>query len=183
MNALMLSATRKYIELEFPDKHLPDPIHVFVQFLSMVPPGNVRIACNCLRVSSRQCVVRVELYRQRDTQSTDAPSTVAIVTYGNIPHERGLTQDTKPAISAPLPKLETECVHIDDPVVGATPVTRKLHWVAPKSANGLWGHRLGGHHREVWLSFRDGSRIASVFHLVMLADMVSGLGHYSQHER
>ena len=172
----MLNATRKFIELEFPDKHLPDPINVFVQFISMVPPGNVTISCHCLRASSRQCAVRVELCRRRanSSQASDSLCTIGIVTYGNIAQEKGLTQD--PNIEAtPLPSREKECVRIDDPVVDSTPVTRKLHWVAPKSPNGLWGHRLGGHNREVWLSFRDGSKISDPLHLALLADMVSNL--------
>lgn len=168
MTALMLSATRKFIELEFPDKHMPDPINIFVQFLSMVPPGEVTISCHCLRVSKRLCIVRVELSRN----AAPGPSTVAMVTYGDMSKEKGLSQDPN-VTTTPVPKRDAECVRIDDPVVDSTPVTRKLHWVAPKSANGLWGHRLGGHNREVWLSFRDGSKISSVFHLALLADMVS----------
>lgn len=172
----MLNATRKFIELEFPDKHLPDPIHVFVQFISMVPSGNVTISCHCLRVSSRQCAVKVELFRHRANSSeVSGPlSTIAIVTYGNFAKEKGLSQDPniKPT---PIPSREKECVLIDDPVVDSTPVTSKLNWIAPKSPNGLWGHRLGGHNREVWLSFRDGSKISDPLHLALLADMVSNM--------
>lgn len=170
LTALMLSATRRFIELEFADKHLPDPINVFVQFLSMVRPGDVVIACHCLRVSSRQCVVRVELFQHRGGSS--GLSTMAIVTYGDMSKEKGISQGLD-GMATPLPHRERECVRIDDPVVDATPVTRKLHWIAPRSADGLWGHRLGGHNREVWLSFRDDSKISSIFHLALLADMVS----------
>lgn len=177
LNAVMLSAARKYIELEFDDKNLPDPVHVFVQFLRTVPPGAVRIACHSLRVSSRQCVVRVEPYRHDNTEpsspGSNSSSTVATVTYGNYSKEKGLTQDAKSAVPLSPANRETDCVRIDDPVVDATLVTHKLHWIAPRSANGLWGHRLGGHQREVWLSFRDGSKIDSSFHLALLADMVS----------
>lgn len=179
LNALMLSATRKYLELEFGPGRYPDPIHVFVQFLNIVPPGQVIITCHILRTSSRQCVVRVELSRlvsAAEVQST----TVAIVTYGDLSKEKGLSQDAEAALSlsTPLPNRDTECVPIDDPVVDATPVTRKLHWIAPQGANGLWGHRLGGHQREVWLSPRDGSKWSSIFHLAMLADMVGQ--HHNQ---
>lgn len=130
------------------------------------------ITCHRLRNSSRQCVLRVELSRSGSAEST----TVSIVTFGDLSKEKGLSQDTRPAIPTPLPQRQTECVPIDDPVVDATPVTRKLHWVAPKGANGLWGHRLGGHHREVWLSPRDGSKLSSIYHLALLADLVSD-GH------
>lgn len=170
----MLSATRKYLELEFGPGRYPDPVNVFVQFLSMVPPGAVVITCNRLRNSSRQCVLRVELSRPGSAEFT----TVSIVTFGDLSKEKGLSQDTRPAIPTPLPQRQTECVPIDDPVVDATPVTRKLHWIAPKGANGLWGHRLGGHHREVWLSPRDGSKLSSIYHLALLADLVSdGTSH------
>lgn len=171
----MLSAGRKYIQSEFKDRNLnfPDPIHVFVQFLRMVPPGTVSVTCTCLRVSSRQCVVRAELFSESESSSSantsDPVSTVAIITYGDLSREKGLTQGTK---AVPLPDRETDCVKIDDPVVDATPVTSKLHWVAPKSADGLWGHRLGGHNREVWLSFRDGSKVSDTLYLALLADMV-----------
>ena len=174
LNALMLAATRKYVELEFGPGRYPDPVHVFVQFLSMVPPGPVAITCHTLRTSSRQCVLRVELCGNRpESAQSQSSTTVAIVTYGDLSKEKGLSQDTRPAIPIPLPQRQTECVPIDDPVVDATPVTRKLHWIAPKGANGLWGHRLGGHHREVWLSPRDGSKMSSIFHLALLADLVS----------
>lgn len=166
LNALMLSATQKYLELEFGPGRYPHPIHVFVQFLNMVPAESVVITCHTLRTSSRQCVVRVELSRGTESQS---PTTVAIVTYGDLLKEKGVSQHTKPVITT-LPNRHTECVPIDDPVVDATPVTRQLHWIAP-NANNLWGHRLGGHHREVWLSPRDGSKMSSVFHLAVLADM------------
>lgn len=168
----MLAATQEYLQAEFGPGRYPDPIHVFVQFLSMVPPGEMAVTCHLLRTSSRQCVVRVELARLADASSEPQATTVAIVTYGDLSKEKGVTQDAEPALSIALPNRETECVPIDDPVVDATPVTRKLHWVAPKGANGLWGHRLGGHNREVWLSARDGSKWSSVFHLAMLADMV-----------
>lgn len=165
----MLSATQKFLVLEFGPGKYPHPIHVFVQFLSMVPAGSVTITCHSLRTSSRQCVVRVELSRNSASSEPQPPTTVAIVTYGDLSKEKGVSQDTKPVITT-LPNRYTDCVPIDDPVVDATPVTRKLHWIAP-NANGLWGHRLGGHHREVWLSPRDGSKMSSIFHLAVLADM------------
>lgn len=173
LNALMLAATQKYLEAEFGAGRYPDPIHVFVQFLSMVPPGLVTVTCHLLRRSSRQCVVRVEVVRVSKKSSEPQATTVAIVTYGDLSKEKGVTQDAEPALNIAMPDRKTECVPIDDPVVDATPVTRRLHWIAPKGANGLWGHRLGGHNREVWLSARDGSAWSSVFHLAMLADMVS----------
>ncbi|BCR95750.1 thioesterase family protein [Aspergillus luchuensis] len=57
------------------------------------------------------------------------------------------------------------------PFVSSTPVTAKMNWVAPRSPQGLWGHRLGGHNREVWLSFRDGSKLSDVLHLAYLSDL------------
>ncbi|EAW08473.1 thioesterase family protein [Aspergillus clavatus NRRL 1] len=173
LQALMLSAAKKFVVAELGDGRFPDPIHAFVQFLSMVPPGPVAITCKILRRSSRKCVVSVELVRIRASPAPkpDPPATVGVFTYGDLSRERGLSQPSDPALTPPVPLRDTDCVPIDDPVVDATPVTRKLHWVAPRSANGLWGHRLGGHHREVWLAFRDGSMIDDVLHLALLSDM------------
>ncbi|KAE8152434.1 thioesterase-like superfamily-domain-containing protein [Aspergillus avenaceus] len=165
LNALMLSAVQKFNALEFGTDRFPDPIHVFVQFIHMVPPDQVVVSCQHLRVSSRQCVVRVEV--TRNSRAT----TVGIVTCADLSKERGLTQPSQPAFAISLPDRHTECVVIDDPVVDATPVTSKLNWVSPKSADGLWGHRVGGHHREVWLSFRDGSKVSDTLHLALLCDM------------
>lgn len=175
LHALMLSAAKKFILAELGDGRFPDPVHAFVQFLSMVPPGPVSITCKLLRVSSRQCVVNVKLVRSPNAlwKKPEPPATVGIFTYGDLSKERGLSQAGDPTLTIPAPRRETECVTIDDAVVDATPVTRKLHWVAPRSANGLWGHRLGGHHREVWLSFRDGSKISDFLDLALLSDMVS----------
>lgn len=170
----MLSAARKLNVLEFGEERFPDPIHVFVQFLHMVPPGQVVVTCKHLRVSSRQCVVRVEVARTAASGNPSIPAAVGIVTCASISKEEGLTQHSKPAFAVPLPNRHTECVKIDDPVVDSTPVTSKLNWVSPKAANGLWGHRIGGHYREVWVSFRDGSNISDVLHLALLSDMVSG---------
>ncbi|GAB1191901.1 hypothetical protein APSETT444_001085 [Aspergillus pseudonomiae] len=167
----MLSAAQKLNALEFGEERFPDPIHVFVQFLHMVPPGQVVVTCKHLRVSSRQCVVRVEVARPAASGKPSSPATVGIVTCANISKEEGLTQHSKPAFAVPLPDRHTECVKIDDPVVDSTPVTSKLNWVSPKAANGLWGHRVGGHHREVWVSFRDGSNISDHLHLALLSDM------------
>jgi acyl-coenzyme A thioesterase PaaI-like protein len=173
LHALMLSAAKKFIVTELGDGRFPDPVHAFVQFLSMVPPGPVSITCRLLRVSARQCVVNVELVRSPNAlwKKPELPATVGIFTYGDLSKERGLSQASDPALRIPVPPRETQCVTIDDPVVDSTPVTRKLQWVAPRSANGLWGHRLGGHHREVWLSFRDGSEIFDFLHLALLSDM------------
>lgn len=142
----------------------------------MVPPGTVSVTCTCLRLSSRQCVVRAELSRPFESSSSgnSALSTTAIITYGNLGSESGLTLASK---QIPLPDRNAECVVVDDPVVDSTPVTSKLNWVAPKSVDGLWGHRLGGHNREVWISFRDGSLISDTRHLALLADLV-GLNHF-----
>lgn len=176
----MLSAAKKFIVTELGDGRFPDPVHAFVQFLSMVPPGPVSITCKFLRVSKRQCVVNVELVRSSAAlwKKPELPATVGIFTYGDLSKERGLSQASDPALRIPVPPRETECVTIDDPVVDSTPVTRKLHWLAPRSANGLWGHRLGGHNREVWISFRDGSKISDCLHLALLSDMVSPHGIY-----
>ncbi|KAB8067704.1 thioesterase-like superfamily-domain-containing protein [Aspergillus leporis] len=137
----------------------------------MVPPGQVVVACARLRVSTRQCVVRVEVARSAASGKSGIPTTVGIVTCADLSKEKGLTQHSKPAFAVPLPDRHTECVKIDDPVVDSTPVTRKLNWVSPKSANGLWGHRIGGHHREVWVSFRDRSNVSDLLHLALLSDM------------
>lgn len=179
---MMLSAGQKFIAQEFGGPQYPDPIHAFVQFLQTVPPGPVSLRCTCLRVSSRQCVVRVELARMRPqprarhsaSTSPSGPAAVAILTYANMSKERGLTQSAPPTAPGHLPDRARECEVIDDPVVDATPVTSKLNWVAPRAPNGLWGHRLGGHQREVWISFRDGSAISDVLHLALLSDMVIG---------
>ncbi|RAH67033.1 thioesterase family protein [Aspergillus aculeatinus CBS 121060] len=141
--AVMLSAGRKFLEQELGDGLYPDPVHAFVQFLREVHPGECTITCAISRTSSRRCVVTVEL----------KPAAAAA------------------AIRPPLPNRQTECTTIDNPVVDATPVTRKMHWVAPRSANGLWGHRLGGHNREVWLSFRDGTKFSDILHLAYLSDL------------
>ncbi|XHF98339.1 hypothetical protein AWENTII_001893 [Aspergillus wentii] len=173
----MMSAAGKHIDLELGVGRYPDPVHIFVQFLSMVPPGPLSIICNCLRTSSKQYIVKVELSRAQSTSTAPAPeasdafTTIAIVTYTDLSREKGLSQDTTPAIAAPFPNRETDCAAIDDPVVEATPVTRKMNWIAPRTTNGFWGHRLGGHHREVWVSFRDGSKFSDILHLAFLADM------------
>ncbi|PYI30658.1 hypothetical protein BP00DRAFT_426366, partial [Aspergillus indologenus CBS 114.80] len=193
----MLSAGRKFLGQELGDGLYPDPVHAFVQFLREVHPGECTITCAISRTSSRRCVVTVELKRaaaaatvkdQRETPNTTAsPSlittTLGVFTYADISKEQGLTQEphhpsTKAAAVAAAirpssPNRQTECTTIDDPVVDATPVTRKMHWVAPRSANGLWGHRLGGHNREVWLSFRDGTKFSDILHLAYLSDLVS----------
>lgn len=126
------------------------------------------------------CVVSAELevhskdgYVSGGVSSKQSLACTAIVTLSDFDKEAGLSQDTAGSIIRPLPCRQTDCVTIDDPVVDATPVTRKLHWVAPHSPDGLWGHRLGGHQREVWLSLRDGSKISDLLHLALLADMVS----------
>lgn len=182
LNALMISAAQRYVAVKLGDGRCPDAVHVFVQFLRRVPPGEVVVTCNALRVSSRHCVVRVELSPgvQPAAGNGSAPSdglpatTVGIVTLADFSKELGLSQESKPAICTPPspPSRDTDCATIDDPVVDATPVTSKLHWVAPRSPSGLWGHRLGGHHREVWVSFRDGSMINDLFHLALLSDLV-----------
>ena len=172
LNALMLSAAQRFAAAEFGPGRFPDPVHAFVQFLKMVPPGEVVVTCDALRVSSRQCVVKVEL--AGSVEASAATATVGIITLGDISKEAGLSQPSQSAVCTPPapPNRETECVTIDDPVVDATPVTSKLNWVAPRSPDGLWGHRLGGHHREVWVSFRDGSSIDDMYHLALLSDMV-----------
>ncbi|KAL5365234.1 thioesterase-like superfamily-domain-containing protein [Aspergillus floccosus] len=171
LDALMLSAAQRFAAAKFGPRRFPDAVHAFVQFLKMVPPGEVVITCDTLRVSSRQCVVKVELAGSAEASATI--TTVGIVTLGDISKEAGLSQPSQPALCTPPapPNRETECVTIDDPVVDATPVTSKLNWVAPRSPDGLWGHRLGGHHREVWVSFRDGSQIDDMYHLALLSDM------------
>ncbi|PYH77550.1 hypothetical protein BO82DRAFT_178555 [Aspergillus uvarum CBS 121591] len=194
--AVMLSAGRKFLEQDLGDGLYPDPVHAFVQFLREVHPGECTITCAISRTSSRRCVVTVELKRaaaaatvkdQRETPNTTASSslittTLGVFTYADISKEQGLTHEPHPpstkaaaaaaaAIRLSLPSRQTECTTIDDPVVDATPVTRKMHWVAPRSANGLWGHRLGGHNREVWLSFRDGTKFSDILHLAYLADL------------
>ncbi|RAH50871.1 thioesterase family protein [Aspergillus brunneoviolaceus CBS 621.78] len=191
--AVMLSAGRKFLEQELGDGLYPDPVHAFVQFLREVHPGECTITCAISRTSSRRCVVTVELKRaaaaslkdQRETpNTTGSPSlittTLGVFTYADISKEQGLTLEPPPAstkvaaaaaIRLPLPNRQTECTTIDNPVVDATPVTRKMHWVAPRSANGLWGHRLGGHNREVWLSFRDGTKFSDILHLAYLSDL------------
>lgn len=146
----------------------------------MVPPGQVSISCRTLRTTSRMCVVNAELevhpearYASGAVPSQQSLACTTIVTLSDLDKETGLTQGTAGSTIHPLPSRQIDCVIIDDPVVDATPVTRKLHWVAPRSSDGLWGHRLGGHQREVWLSFRDGSKISDLLHLALLADMVS----------
>ncbi|KAL4943879.1 hypothetical protein BDV06DRAFT_188900 [Aspergillus oleicola] len=112
-------------------------------------------------------------------QAQQGPACVAIATFANLDKESGLSQTLTSSSSLSSlnanaytpPNRLTECVRIDDPVVDATPVTRKLNWVAPRSADGLWGHRLGGHEREVWLSFRDGAMISGLGYLALLSDM------------
>ncbi|RDW70752.1 thioesterase family protein [Aspergillus mulundensis] len=182
LTALMLAAARKYASIETEAVlNYPDPVHVFAQFLLKVPPGQVSVSCKILRATSRLCVVRVELELPGQSNSGHGqpqPSTacIAIATFADLEKENGLTQgatapESSSAHPAPLPSREKECITIDDPVVDATPVTRKLHWVAPRSVDGRWGHRLGGHQREVWLSFRDGSAISDLLHLALLTDM------------
>ncbi|KAL4915794.1 thioesterase-like superfamily-domain-containing protein [Aspergillus aurantiobrunneus] len=208
LTVLILCAAHQHINTEIQAKY-PDPIHVFTQFLHMVPPGRVSISCQTVRATSRLCVVKLELElhqeprngHQQDGSSPphsdtsrsgspqQPPACIAIATFANLHKEKGLTQNTAGSTTTtpPLPNRQTECLPIDDPVVDATPVTRKLHWVAPRSADGLWGHRLGGHQREVWLSFRDGSRISDLLHLALLADMplqppaTHTAGFYSRH--
>ncbi|KAL4890508.1 thioesterase-like superfamily-domain-containing protein [Aspergillus ambiguus] len=169
LDAVMLAAAQQFAAAKFPDGRFPDPVHVFVQFLKMVPPGEVCITCDLLRASSRQCVVKVDLTAGPST----SPTTVGIVTLADMSKEAGLSQPSQPTACTPPapPNRETECMTVDDPVVDATPVTAKLNWVAPRPADGFWGHRLGGHHREVWVSFRDGARIDDVYHLALLSDM------------
>ncbi|KAL4929236.1 thioesterase family protein [Aspergillus undulatus] len=177
----------------------------------MVAPGQVSISCKLLRATSRLCVVKVELdlepqpakgqaqehgwpqsqpnlpSRAGTSQQSQSPSCVAIATFARLDREEGLTQASTPPTLYSPPNRETECVIIDDPLVDAIPVTRKLHWVAPRSKDGLWGHRLGGHEREVWLSFRDGEKISDLLHLALLADMplqppaTHAAGFYARH--
>ena len=177
---MILSAAQKFIAQEFGGARYPDPIHVFVQFLKTVVPGLVSLRCTCLRVSSRQCIVRVELMQTRsqpparDSASTaEQPAAVAIVTYTDMAKEQGPTQGSSSIGPSQFPDRVRDCEVIDDPVVDATPVTSKLNWRAPRASNGLWGHRLGGHQREVWVSFRDGSAISHILHLALLSDMVT----------
>ncbi|KAL4797413.1 thioesterase-like superfamily-domain-containing protein [Aspergillus venezuelensis] len=170
-----------------------DPINVFTQFLHAVPPGGMLIECKILRATSRSCVVQAELSLDADQEKKQeqqlapllprpnpiqegGPACIAIATFANLDNETGLTQTPTRTSSSNTnaykpPNRQTECVPIDDPVVDATPVTRKLNWVAPRSRDGLWGHRLGGHQREVWLSFRDGERILELGYLALLSDM------------
>ncbi|KAH8431907.1 thioesterase family protein [Aspergillus melleus] len=180
LNVMILSAAQKFIAQEFGGARYPDPIHVFVQFLKTVVPGLVSLRCTCLRVSSRQCVVRVELTQTRSqapargsasTVAPEQPAAVAIVTYADMAKEQGLTQDPSSIGPSQFPDRVRDCEVIDDPVVDATPVTSKLNWRAPRASNGLWGHRLGGHQREVWVSFQDGSAISDILHLALLSDM------------
>ncbi|KAL4745294.1 hypothetical protein BDW72DRAFT_59910 [Aspergillus terricola var. indicus] len=196
LTALMLSAARRFVNSNAEAAvQYPDPIHVFIQFLHKVPPDQIFISCKILRATARLCVVKVDLELPRESEpgqgeAQQSPACIAIATFANLDKEKGLTQNStqpKPLGAHPLPFRETDCVTIDDPVVDATPVTRKLHWVAPRSADGLWGHWLGGHQREVWLSFRDGSPISDVLHLALLADMplqppaTHTAGFYSRH--
>ncbi|KAL4821563.1 thioesterase-like superfamily-domain-containing protein [Aspergillus spinulosporus] len=195
LTALMLSAARRFINNAEAVAKYPDPIHVFIQFLHKVPPGQISVSCKILRATARQCVVKVDLTLSRESEpghgeAQRSPACISIATFADIDKEKGLTQgstQSKPLGAHQLPSRETDCVTIDDPVVDATPVTRKLHWVAPRSTDGLWGHRLGGHQREVWLSFRDGSPISDLLHLALLADMplqppaTHIAGFYSRH--
>lgn len=176
LNTVMLAATRKYVDTKFGERRYPDPINVFVQFLRPIAAGKVFVACQILRSSPRQCVVKVELSTKprTGTSAEGACSTFAIITQGNLSKEKGVSQETRPIISADLPNRETQCTKITDPIVEATPVTSKLRWIAPRSDDGRWGHRLGGHIREVWLSFKDGSKIDTLT-LAFLADTVSTL--------
>lgn len=142
----------------------------------MVHPGPSIITCTLRRVSKKQSVLQVELARASkpgEDSNSYPTTTLGIFTYGDISKENGLSQETRPVITRPPPDRLTECVTIDDPVVSSTPVTAKMNWVAPRSPQGLWGHRLGGHNREVWLSFRDGSKLSDVLHLAYLSDLVS----------
>ncbi|KAL4949644.1 thioesterase-like superfamily-domain-containing protein [Aspergillus filifer] len=123
----------------------------------------------------------------------EGPACIAIATFANLDNETGLTQTPTSSSNASAykppkpPNRETECVPIDDPVVDATPVTRKLNWVAPRSPDGLWGHRLGGHQREVWLSFRNGETISELGYLALLSDVplqppaTHSAGFYNSH--
>ncbi|KAL4999273.1 thioesterase-like superfamily-domain-containing protein [Aspergillus recurvatus] len=195
LTALMLSAARRFINNTETVVKCPDPIHVFIQFLQKVPPGQISVSCKTLRATSRLCVVKIDLELPRESEpghgeTQQSLACSAIATFADLDKEKGLNQEptpSKPLGAHPLPSRETKCVTIDDPVVDATPVTRKLHWVAPRSADGLWGHRLGGHQREVWLSFRDGSPISDLLHLALLADMplqppaTHTAGFYSRH--
>ncbi|PYH99948.1 hypothetical protein BO71DRAFT_415186 [Aspergillus ellipticus CBS 707.79] len=172
--AVMLSAGKRFIAQEVGAARYPDPVHAFVQFLHMVHPGLLVITCTLLRVSSKQCAVQVELaHHPQSSDGSDSLSTkvLGIFTYADIPRETGLTQKGMPVVATQLPDRGKECIAIDDPVVYATPVTAKMNWVAPRSPDGLWGHRLGGHHREVWLSFRDGSTFSDLLHLAYISDL------------
>ncbi|GKZ18580.1 hypothetical protein AbraIFM66951_003461 [Aspergillus brasiliensis] len=172
--AVMLAAGQRFLDQELGVGRYPDPVHAFVQFLYMVHPGPSIITCTLLRVSKKQSVLQVELARApKPGEDSDSypTTTLGIFTYGDLRKEQGLTQETRPVITRPPPDRLTECVTIDDPVVNSTPVTAKMNWVAPRSSQGLWGHRLGGHNREVWLSFRDGSKLSDVLHLAYLSDL------------
>ncbi|KAL3476809.1 thioesterase-like superfamily-domain-containing protein [Aspergillus californicus] len=182
--ALMLSAAQRYLNLENKEKY-PDPIHIFTQFLYMVPPGPVEISCKTLRRTSRACVVQVDLTQVSGThppasstasQYSFSTACFAVATLSDLASEIGFTISAPGPASTPELPLKslpprTECILITHPVVNSTPVTRKLNWVAPRSPDGLWGHRLGGHVRETWLSFRDGSKINDLQILAMLVDL------------
>ncbi|PWY94917.1 hypothetical protein BO94DRAFT_456481 [Aspergillus sclerotioniger CBS 115572] len=174
LTAIMLAAGQRFLDQELGAARYPDPVHAFVQFLHMAHPGPSIITCTLLRVSSKHCVIQVELARApTSTEDLDSlpVATLGIFTYGDIRKEKGLSQESRSTITRPPPDRRTECVTINDPVVYATPVTAKMNWVAPRSPDGLWGHRLGGHNRELWLSFRDGSRLSDILHLAYLSDL------------
>ncbi|KAL2821763.1 thioesterase-like superfamily-domain-containing protein [Aspergillus cavernicola] len=175
--ALTLSAAHKYLDTELTKNKYSDSIHIFTQFLHMVPPGPVSISCRTLSTTSRLCVVQVTLEPAhpqppplKEPKAQESPACIAIATFADLSKETGLTLST-PILPTPLPNREIECLTINDPIIDSTPVTRKLNWVAPRSAYGLWGHRLGGHNREVWLSFEDGSKIDDLQVLAFLADL------------
>ncbi|GAT27225.1 hypothetical protein RIB2604_02109130 [Aspergillus luchuensis] len=162
----MLAAGQRFLDQELGVGRYPDPVHAFVQFLHMVHPGPSIITCTLLRVSKKQAVLQVELARApKPGEDSDSYPTTTLAKKRASRKKRGRSSLDHPLIGSLNALLSTT------PFVSSTPVTAKMNWVAPRSPQGLWGHRLGGHNREVWLSFRDGSKLSDVLHLAYLSDL------------
>ncbi|KIN03293.1 hypothetical protein OIDMADRAFT_40868 [Oidiodendron maius Zn] len=179
MNGLAINAAQQFLSAKFGPESSPHAIGSYIQFLSRVQPGVVFFSCHLLRRSSFQIVVRVELAPDSQTRLvTDAPgsglSAVAIITFGNMFKEVGLSQETISSIMTDLPNRERDCQEIDDPYMRATPMTRKFRWWSPRNnspnGNGLWGHRAGGHIRDTFISLADGSPVG-LYEITWFADI------------
>ena len=176
LNGLSINAAKQFLSAELGSKSAPHVISSYIRFLSVVTPCVIVLSCHLLRRSSFQTVVRVQIAPgPQPTSATDvtgekSPAVIAILAFGNMFKEVGLSQETVPSIMTNLPDREKNCLEIDDPYMRLTPMTRKFRWWSPRK-DGLWGHHSGGHIRDSFIILADGSSVG-LYKITWLADLV-----------